>query len=190
MNRPRQKKHLIGTLALLAVGIGIVVTLGIGLNIDQSIVPSSQMNKQAHPFDIAWIQGKEFAPEGASTERLQLKDFLGKPVIVNFWASWCPSCRQEAYELEKFWKKHGKEIPIVGVAFQDTPEAALKFARYYGKSYILGLDEDGQAPINYGVSGAPETFLIDAKGIIREKIVGPVTAEGLEKLLPKFASTQ
>jgi cytochrome c biogenesis protein CcmG/thiol:disulfide interchange protein DsbE len=108
-------------------------------------------------------------------------------LILNFWASWCVSCRTEAHELESFWKAYRDQgVKVVGIAIQDEQEAAKKFAQYYGKTYILGLDEDGKAAIDYGVSGVPETFLIDRDGVIRHKEIGPVSAAMLKNLLPKI----
>ena len=121
-------------------------------------------------------------PQQAGARGFALDDFKGRPVVVNFWASWCVSCREEARELEKFWQAvKGKNVAVVGVAIQDTVEAAQKFAKQYGKTYILGLDEDGKAAIDYGVAGVPETFIIDASGVIVHKETGPVTAQKLEE---------
>ena len=75
---------------------------------------------------------------------------------------------------------------MVGIAIQDTPDAAMKFAEYFGKTYILGLDEEGKAGIDYGVTGVPETFFIDRNGIIQHKEAGPVGMELLERMLVKI----
>ena len=150
-----------------------------GLKIDQTKVPSALLDKPAKPFKAAWIQGKDLVPSSA-TETFNLDDFKGKPMVLNFWASWCYSCRAEAKDFEKFWRSQ-KGVSVVGIAIQDTVEDAERFARMYGKTYILGLDTDGKVALDYGVTGVPETFFINEKGIIIHKEAGPVTEETLKK---------
>lgn len=182
---PLGKKHIVTSIAIAAAAIIFIGILTYGLTLDQSKVPAANINKVANAFTVTWVQGNEHLPN-APGETFTLESLKGKPVILNFWASWCVSCREEAVELEKFWKQHGGDIAVVGIAIQDEMESAKKFAAYFRKTYILGLDLDGKAAIDYGVSGVPETFLIDKDGIIRHKEVGPVTAAQLEKLLNKI----
>ena len=86
--------------------------------------------------------------------------------------------------MEAFWEAHkGAGVKVVGIAIQDASADALRFAEHFGKTYPLGLDVDGQASIDYGVTGVPETFFIDAQGMIRHKISGPVDYAMLEKYL-------
>ena len=105
--------------------------------------------------------------------------------MLNFWASWCYSCRAEAVDFERFWKER-QDIAVVGIAIQDTVEAAKAFAAQYGKTYILGLDTDGKIALDYGVTGVPETFFINANGVIVHKETGPVT----EKMLQKYSKKE
>lgn len=180
------RRHIVVTTILLIFAALLVGILWKGLTLNPNVVQSSQLGRDAKSFSLVWLQGKEFAPD-PKQPRIRLQDFLGKPLIVNFWASWCVSCRQEAQELQAFWTRHQHDgIGLVGIAIQDTPEEALDFAKRHGKTYILGLDDDGKAAIEYGVSGVPETFLIGRDGLIKHKEVGPVTAELLESLLPKI----
>ena len=175
---------------LLIAGIGVIlVILNKGLDLSPKKIPSALINKKAHHFAITWLQGKENVPVEKQGRLLSLNQFAGKPVILNFWASWCFSCRHEAKDFEKFWQKYQDQVHVIGIAIQDTPQAALAFAKQYGKSYILGFDEDGTTSIDYGVSGVPETFIIDRNGFIVHKETGPVTFSSLETLtadlLPK-----
>src|SRR5690606_14700588 len=184
--KARRRKHLFVSGAIFAVATAFIAVLVIGLGIDQTKVPSVILESKANPFNVSWIQGQEFV-DSATGETFRLDDFKGEPVVLNFWASWCVSCRQEAHELEAFWRAYKDQgIKVVGIAIQDEEESAKKFAQYYGKTYILGLDNDGKAAIDYGVSGVPETFLIDRDGVIRHKETGPVTAAMLKDLLPKI----
>jgi cytochrome c biogenesis protein CcmG/thiol:disulfide interchange protein DsbE len=178
------RKHLIISLVFLGSVSAFVLLLARGLNFDQKKVPSELVGKTAFDFRAAWIQGESNLP-GAPADSFSLRHFQGHPVVLNFWASWCVSCREEAQELERFWQKHrGERIFVVGVAIQDTKPAALEFAKQYGKTYILGLDTDGKIAIDYGVTGVPETFIIDRNGKILHKEVGPVTVDMLDALLP------
>ena len=180
---PTRRRHLLITVILLLTGGVIIGILGKGLMIDQKKVPSALIGKAALPFEAGWIQGQEIIPQ-AKGDSFKLSDIKGRPIVLNFWASWCHSCRDEARDFEAFWKKHkGTDVLVVGIAIQDTVEEALKFARYYGKTYTLGLDRDGKASIDYGVSGVPETFFIDRSGTIVHKEVGPVSTELLDKMV-------
>ena len=161
----------------------LIYFLNRGLDTNQQTIPSVLVGKPALDFQASWIQGQEHLPAAAGKESFQLADFKGRPLILNFWASWCISCRQEARDLEAFWQ-HMKEknVAVVGIAIQDTREAAEKFARAYGKTYILGLDESGTSSFNYGVTGVPETFFIDKEGRIIHKEAAPLSARSLNEL--------
>jgi cytochrome c biogenesis protein CcmG, thiol:disulfide interchange protein DsbE len=185
-NPQKNSRHFIVTFGLILVAVSFIVLLSVGLSFDPKKIPVAILDKQANPFRVAWIQGQEFLPEAKGTH-FNLADYRGKPLVLNFWASWCVSCRQEALELEGFWQQYKDSgVMVVGIAIQDEVDAAKKFAKYYGKTYILGLDEDGKAAIDYGVSGVPESFLIDRNGVIKHKEVGPVSVKMLEKMLPKI----
>ncbi len=179
------RRHVVTSIIIFSIAGAFIGLLAYGLKLDPKQIPAAQLDKTANGFRAAWVQGQEFVPTAASGH-FRLEDFAGKPLVLNFWASWCVSCREEARELEAFWQAHKADVAVVGIAIQDEPEAARKFAAYYGKTYILGMDEDGKAAIDYGVSGVPETFLIDRKGIIREKITGPVDQAKLTQLLSKI----
>lgn len=180
-----KRRHVIVSLSIVAVCAAFIGLLAYGLTLNQSKVPPANIDKEAKPFRVAWVQGHEILPT-APEANFTLADFKGKPLVLNFWASWCVACREEAHELQKFWEQNKGQVMVVGIAIQDEKEAALKFAQYYGKTYILGLDQDGNAAIDYGVSGVPETFLIDRNGIIRHKEIGPVDVDLLKRNLPKI----
>lgn len=184
------RKHLLATLAFVLVVAGIIGFFYRGLShpADKNI-PSAFLGKPAQTFQVAWLQGQQHLGHTADAKGFSLADFKGRPLILNFWASWCYSCREEARDFEAFWQMYkDKGIAVAGIAIQDSPEAALQFAQTYGKTYMLGLDsEDGKAAIDYGVTGVPETFIIDRNGVVIHKEAGPMTtqmlAEYAEKLL-------
>ena len=183
--KPKRSKSqfiLIGVFIVLA-GI-FLLTLWRGLHSDPNKVPSAFLGKPALPFEVDWLQGQEFLPN-ARPENFSFDDVKGRPMILNFWASWCYSCRAEASDFEAFWQRYKSSgLVVAGIAIQDTPDAAKQFAKHYGKTYILGLDhENGKAAIDYGVTGVPETFFINRQGVVIHKEAGPVSAE----LLAQYA---
>jgi len=181
----RRRTHLVITGIIIAIAAILVTVMATGLRIDTTRVPPANIDKPAQSFRVAWVQGQSLLPQ-VSGEHFSLSDLKGRPVVLNFWASWCVSCRQEAHELEQFWQANKDKVMVVGIAIQDSAEDAKRFAAYFGKTYMLGLDEDGKAAIDYGVSGVPETFLIDADGIIRHKEIGPVDAKQLAQNINKI----
>ncbi|HEX5984468.1 MAG TPA: TlpA disulfide reductase family protein [Solirubrobacterales bacterium] len=129
--------------------------------------------------------------EGGGTA--SLADYRGRWVLVNFWASWCPPCRDEAPALEQFQRQHaGPRFTILGIASRDLSSDGLAFVREYGLTYPQLRDGDGSAADDYGTTGLPESFLIDPQGKVRLIARGPVDEEYLREevapLLPKARS--
>lgn len=125
----------------------------------------TMVNKPAPDFTITTFEG----------ETISLKDFRGKPVVINFWASWCPPCRYEAPLLERAWrvfKNHG--VIFIGVDIQDTEEDALSYIREFNITYPNGPDPTGEIAIDYGVSGLPVTFFVSRRGEIVRRWVGAI----------------
>ncbi|HVZ07404.1 DsbE family thiol:disulfide interchange protein [Rhodopila sp.] len=142
---------------------------------DPQVLPSAMLEKPAPAFDLA---------ELGTDRRLTLASLKGKPVVINFFASWCVPCRIEHPLLMRLAKENG--VPIYGIAYKDKPDAASTLLGTYGDPYRqVGLDLEGRTGLNFGVYGVPETYVIDAGGIIRKRFVGPLTAEAADKeLLP------
>ena len=120
-------------------------------------------------------------------------DLLGKVSLVNVWATWCVSCRQEHGFLMQV-AQH-PEVQLVGFDYKDERSAALEWLRAYGNPYaVVVFDENGRAGINWGVYGTPETLLVDPQGIVRYKHVGPLTPqawrEHVEPLLAQIRTSK
>lgn len=160
----------------LVLFVVLVVFLAIGLRHDPHEVPSPLINKPAPGFQLAQLRdpSKSFSAE----------EMRGKVWLLNVWASWCITCRDEHPLLLEYAKS--KAVPIYGLNYKDKREDALSWLGDLGDPYVLSVsDLDGRVGINYGVYGAPETYLIDRNGVIRFKQIGPVTPDIWEqKILP------
>ena len=118
---------------------------------------------------------------------VRLSDLRGKVVMVDFWSSWCPPCRQEAPVLAETYRKYrDRGVEFVGVAIWDSRDAVAEFVGRYGVTYINGLDEKGTMAIDYGVTGIPEKYFVDRDGNLVRKFVGPVGTQDLEKVLQEL----
>ncbi len=136
---------------------------------------------------LAGRAASDFTLETFEGRRLSLAQFRGHPVVLNFWASWCLSCRDEARVLEQGWQTYGPRGAVfIGVAVSDERDASLDFIRSYGKTYLLGPDAKGSISLDYGLYGVPETVFISPDGTIRDKTVGPVTPEILAARLAPY----
>ena len=166
---------------LLPLGIFIVLVafLAVGLNLNPREVPSPLIGKPAPAFALPQLHKPDlsFAP----------KDMRGKVWLLNVWASWCVSCRQEHPILVDLAKTG--TVPIYGLNYKDQRADALRWLKQYGDPYALSIaDTEGRVGIDYGVYGVPETYVIDKAGVIRFKQIGPVTQDVLEaKILPLVA---
>ena len=116
-----------------------------------------------------------------------LREYKGRWVLVNFWASWCEPCKQEAPALEEFQRRHeGGKFTVLGVDTRDLSGDGREFVREYGLSYPQLRDGDGGAAHDYGTTGVPENFLVDPAGKVRWLLPGPVDAQYLEEQVEPF----
>jgi len=152
----------------------MVVFLGIGLKLDPHDVPSPLINKPAPVFTLPQLHApqKTFSPA----------DMKGKVWLLNVWASWCVSCRQEHVYLTEFARDGS--INLMGLNYKDEPAAAMQWLERLGNPYKISIsDIDGMAGLDWGVYGVPETFIIDKKGIVRHKQTGPVDPTILQTII-------
>jgi cytochrome c biogenesis protein CcmG, thiol:disulfide interchange protein DsbE len=152
----------------LGLFLVLVVFLAIGLGRDPHEVPSPLINKAAPTFRLPQLK--------EPTKTFSAEDMRGKVWVMNVWASWCVSCRDEHPLLIEYAKSGA--VPIYGLNWKDKREDALGWLNELGDPYVLSAaDLDGRVAIDYGVYGAPETYLIDQSGVIRYKHIGPVTPD-------------
>lgn len=160
-------KRFIAITPLLAV----IALFAFALTRERTL-PSPLSGKPAPLFDVPRYDDAEGT--------LALADLRGTPVVLNFWASWCLSCRDEARVLESGWQRYGPDVAFVGIAVNDQEGPAREFIRRYGKTYHLAADVDGSVAIDYGLFGVPETFFIDPQGRVLFKHIGPISAFELD----------
>ena len=131
----------------------------------------TRVGKPAPEFSMPLLGGGEFRTE----------DHRGSPMVINFWASWCPPCRQESPGFERVWQRYQDQgIQLVGVDIQDTEEEALAYVREFGLSFPNGRDTDGKITIEYGVIGLPVTFFVSSDGVVEGRWVGALPEDRLE----------
>jgi cytochrome c biogenesis protein CcmG, thiol:disulfide interchange protein DsbE len=160
-------------LFLFVVLVGFLL---VGLRRDPHEVPSPLINKSAPDFQLPQLQ--------QASATFSAKEMRGKVWLLNFWGTWCVACREEHPLLVQYAKTGA--VPIYGVDYKDERAAALQWLDEFGNPYTLtAFDVDGRASIDYGVYGAPESYLIDRDGVIRFKQIGPITEDVWQnKILP------
>jgi cytochrome c biogenesis protein CcmG/thiol:disulfide interchange protein DsbE len=148
------------------VFIGLIVLLGVGLTLNPREVPSPLIGKAAPPFELPRLD----QPAKTFTQ----KEMLGNVWVLNVWASWCPPCLAEHPVVTEL----AKSVPVVGLNYKDAREDALPWLARNGNPYQLSVhDPKGRIAIDNGVYGVPETYVIDRKGVIPYKHIGPLTRE-------------
>ena len=126
-------------------------------------------------------------PKLSGDGTVRLSKYRGRPVVVNFWASWCHPCRKEFPLLADARKEHRHDgLEIIGVSFRDIPSDGRKFVKDEDATWVFGRDDDGTTAKEYGVRAVPQTFFIDADGTIRDRVFGITSAKDLEKTLQKI----
>jgi len=137
-------------------------------NYDPHAIQSPLLGKPAPQFRLAQVEDPAKVVDSQS--------FAGKPYVVNVWATWCAGCRDEHTTLLEIARQ--SVVPIIGVDWNDELEPAQRWLNVLGNPYVAtGFDNNGKVAIDLGVYGAPETFLVDAQGIVQYKHVGPMTLD-------------
>ncbi len=162
-------RHWKVIIVLTIVG-AVVGLLAYGFTTNPRAIPSTMIGKSAPDFSLTLFDGRT----------IHLSDFRGKTVFLNFWASWCSPCREEAPLLEAAWQRYEAQgVIFLGVDIQDTEDAARPFLQEFAITYMNGRDPSGRIAIDYGVYGIPESFFIDREGRITYKHVGALDRETL-----------
>ena len=156
-------------IAPVVVFIAVAIALFIGLGRDPKILPSMLIDRPLPAFDLPDARPDVVGRELAST------DFTGQPMLLNVFASWCVSCRVEHPLLMRLSQEG---VPIHGLNWKDAPGAGAAWLKEFGDPYArVGDDASGRVAIDLGVTGAPETFVVDKHGVVRYRHVGPITPQ-------------
>ena len=155
---------------------GLVVLLGIGLTLDPRKVPSPLIGKSMPSFELTRLHDAQ--------RTVSDSDIRGQVSVLNVWGTWCAGCRAEHQALMRLARTG--QAPIIGLNWKDDRQLAQQWLRDLGNPYAMtGFDEDGRVAIDWGVYGAPETFVVDADGVVRYKHIGALTDELVDnKILP------
>jgi cytochrome c biogenesis protein CcmG/thiol:disulfide interchange protein DsbE len=161
----------------LVIAIPVILLLASGFGRDPNAIASPLLNKPAPRFTLRTLDNRP----------VSMANLRGRPVVLNFWASWCVSCQQEHRNLMAAWRAFRQSgVVFVGIDYEDRASDARDFLHRYGGGWPVLQDPGQQTAINYGVYGVPETFFIDRSGIVRYKSTGPVTPALLARDIPKL----
>jgi cytochrome c biogenesis protein CcmG/thiol:disulfide interchange protein DsbE len=169
----RVNTRILGLGLLVVLPLLIVLILNLGR--DPHSVRSPLIGRPAPPFALPPVGG------GAPVSLASLR---GKPVVINFWATWCVPCYQEHRALVEAARSRG-DAQFLGVVYDDEEPRVQSFLQERGRSYPSLMDPEGKTAIAYGIFGVPETYFIDGEGRIVEKFVGPLNPEAIDRLLAR-----
>jgi len=160
----------------------LVVVFRIGLDLDPTFVPSPLIGKPAPTFELPRLH--------YPNQRVTNADLQGQVSLVNVWATWCVGCRQEHETLNKIASLG--VVPIYGLNWKDNEQLAKEWLDTLGNPYVAtGFDGEGRVAIDWGVYGAPETFLIDADGVVLYRHIAPLTMETWQReFMPRIRAAQ
>ena len=168
------RRVLVIGLALVAALVGVLVA---NLGRDPHSIRSPLVGRPAPAFALPTVGG------GAVVTSEALR---GKPLVLNFWATWCAPCLQEHETLQLTAAARAADVQFVGVVYEDDEDRVKAFQRRYGAGFPSLMDPDGKAAIAYGVAGVPETYFIDAAGVIRAKYAFPLDEASMADNLKKI----
>jgi cytochrome c biogenesis protein CcmG, thiol:disulfide interchange protein DsbE len=153
-----------------AIALALLAVLFLGLGNDPTAIHTPLIGKQAPNFALKAVNGSDM---------IDISKLRGKPVVVNFWATWCHPCWDEHPTLTAVSQTYGDNVQFLGVVFQDDESKITNFLRERGWAYPTLVDERGKTAIAYGVGGVPETFFLNRQGKIVAKYVGPISPDEL-----------
>jgi cytochrome c biogenesis protein CcmG, thiol:disulfide interchange protein DsbE len=179
---PRRRSSVLAVPLIIFAGMAAVFMFALRAG-DPSKLPSALIGKKAPTIELSRLE--DVVAQGQTVGGFSTADLgQGQVVVVNFWASWCAPCVQEHPMLIALAQE--TKVPVYGVNHKDQPEAARRFLTKYGNPFkAIGVDGNGRAAIEWGVYGMPETFVINGRGEVVYKHVGPITLDTLQsKVIP------
>ena len=171
-NSKKLKATVIFLLAMLIAGFTIFLAIGVmGTTTATSRSGKELVGKKAPSFVAPKVGG----------QLVSLENYKNKPLVLNFWASWCPPCRDETPGMERIWRKYEDQgVVILGINVQDGEKEAQRYISEFGVTFSNALDLDGSITVDYGVTGLPVTFFIDNDSVVTGRWVGSISEDRLD----------
>ena len=171
-NSKKLKATVIFLLAMLIAGFTIFLAIGVmGTTTATSRSGKELVGKKAPSFVAPKVGG----------QLVSLENYKNKPLVLNFWASWCPPCRDETPGMERIWRKYEDQgVVILGINVQDREKEAERYISEFGVTFSNALDLDGSITVDYGVTGLPVTFFIDNDSVVTGRWVGSISEDRLD----------
>lgn len=164
-----RKSHNVRRWLYLAAGLGVIALIVIEI----ATAGSGRVGRSAYPLPTKVLQGPQ----------VTLADLEGKPALINFWASWCPPCREEAPEVARLSRSLHGRATVVGIDYTDREDSARSFLRRYGWKFPVLSDPNGVYGARYGFSSLPSTIVLDPEGKIAATLRGPQSVASLRRAL-------
>jgi thiol-disulfide isomerase/thioredoxin len=152
----------------------MIITFSRGRFIDRDVEVNAEVTAPYPGY-----RAPDFAFEDLYGNTVRLSGLRGKPVLLNFWATWCPPCRKEIPDLQKFYEQYGDRITLLGIDWGEDAEEVKRFLQRYGATYTNLLDKDGKFFVLYRLTGLPSSYWIDEEGIIRGLWLGAMEIEDM-----------
>ncbi len=168
-----KKSLVIPTIVVLIFGVILLVSFSLSRNVPQE---PSGVGAPAPSFELENIDGG----------KTSLSDYKGQVVVLNFFTTWCPPCIEETADLEAYEQEYGEESPLLIISRDESVETVRAFREAYQTTSPYLLDSDNAISQLYGVTGQPETFIIDQEGVIREHHIGPISSEELATMVQAY----
>jgi cytochrome c biogenesis protein CcmG/thiol:disulfide interchange protein DsbE len=176
-------RRLLILIVFIAIS-GLIILLGWGLARSGGRPGGLGINTRLGEVPVKQGPAKDFTLQLSDGGTVRLSDLRGKVVMVDYWASWCPPCRQEAPVLARVYREYlERPVEFIGIDIWDNEDGARSYIQRYGITYPNGLDAKGVIAIDYGVTGIPEKYFISPSGILLKKFVGPMDEQQLRQVL-------